>query len=123
MSDRKQVGDKGENLVRDYLVSLGYTILAQKWRCLYGEVDLIVTKSEWLVFVEVKTRSVRNWDSNGLLAISAAKQQKLVLTAQTYLAQHPALAQSLRFDVALVQHDRYHYRLVDYLVHAFTVET
>ncbi len=118
MNFNKKIGDRGEDLVKDYLLSLGYQIVAQKWHCSYGEIDLIAAKENWLVFVEVKTRSVRNWDENGLLAISVTKQKKIILSAQSFLASNPS-EQCIRFDVALVQQDRGQYNLVTYLVGAF----
>lgn len=57
-----------------------------------------------LTFVEVKTRSRGSWDAGGRNAIDQKKQEKILRTAQIYLAQNSELADfPCRFDVAIVQ--------------------
>ena len=41
MSTTKDLGDRGENLTADWLLSRGYQILDRRWRCRYGELDLV----------------------------------------------------------------------------------
>lgn len=109
------LGTWGEKLVLQWLQQQQWTILAHQWRCRRGEIDIIaqslVTVGKApkdpgiLAFVEVKTRSPRNWDADGRLAITPQKQRKLWTTAQVFLGKHPHLAElPCRFDVALVQH-------------------
>jgi putative endonuclease len=103
------LGQYGELLVAQWLQQQHWSILAQGWSSRWGELDVVAfRKSDRAVaFVEVKTRSSGNWDADGLLAITPSKQTKLWKTAQLFLAQHPALAESpCRFDVALVSAGR-----------------
>ncbi len=102
-------GTLGENLVARWLQSQGWKILHRRWRCRWGELDLVIgypaSALEFtdLVFVEVKTRSDRNWDEGGKLAITAQKQAKLWKAAQLFLVAHPEWCElPCRFDVALV---------------------
>ena len=66
MKQKKQknlkIGDLGEKFVTKWLRDQGWNILASRWRCLWGEIDIIAQKnqSNSLVFIEVKTRSNLN---------------------------------------------------------------
>lgn len=105
MTKADHKGEWGEDLVAQWLKTQDWIILARRWRSRWGEIDLIAQSDRQaiLAFIEVKTRSAGNWDESGLLAINPRKQQKLLTTAQIFLARFPHLENSYcRFDVALV---------------------
>ncbi len=124
MAKQTASGEAGEACVRQYLKAQGWQILAQRWRCCWGELDLIACREGVLIFVEVKTRRGKSWDQGGLLAVGIQKQQRLIRAAQAFLSQHPDLAElACRFDVALVEQqaskEGVGYALADYLQGAF----
>lgn len=109
--DTADVGALGEALVVQWLGDRGWLLIHQRWRCRWGELDLVVgqpslqqpTQPITLSFVEVKTRSRGNWDSDGALAVTTQKQKKLWKAAQLFLATHPEWGDlPCQFDVALV---------------------
>ncbi len=100
---RNKLGAIGEQLVAEHLQKQGFTIVARNYRKMYGEIDLIATKGTLLVFVEVKTRRRHTVDLAEVIVPS--KQRKIVLTAKTFLAEHPYHQHDCRFDVALVETD------------------
>lgn len=85
----KQItGEKGENLAADYLINKNFTLLHRNWRSGKCEVDIIASKADTLHFVEVKTRSDKQF---GLpeTKVNAAKLKQLKLAAEAYLQQNP----------------------------------
>jgi putative endonuclease len=111
-SDRAQLGQLGEQLVADWLQQDGWQIVAQRWHCRWGELDIVGYGDRprpTLIFVEVKTRSPQNWDADGRLAITPQKQAKIIQTAELFLSEQPQWSEAdARFDVAIVQGVRRH---------------
>ena len=98
-------GELGEAVVAAWLSERSAKILHQRWRWRRGEIDLIAIESDTLLFIEVKTRNDRNWDADGLLAITPQKQARLFNSAELFLVKHPHFADyPCRFDVAIVRH-------------------
>ena len=85
--DKKSLGNKGEHFAADYYKKLGYSIAAQNYSCRGGEIDIIAENSEYIIFVEVKTRS-----ANALYSPSEAvdykKQKRLSIAAMKYLTEN-----------------------------------
>lgn len=57
MSDKIKKGKEGEDLAADFLIKKGFEIIERNYRHKRLEIDLIVKKNNWLIFVEVKMRS------------------------------------------------------------------
>lgn len=101
---KKNLGKLGEDLAVKFLSNNGYSIVDRNFLIRGGEVDIIATKEEMLVFVEVKTRVGLDF---GLPeeAITPWKMQAIIKTAQFYHSSHPNLPKSLRVDLVAVEFD------------------
>ena len=98
--DLRLLGRWGESKVAEWLRKKGYKVVGAGYRCRFGEIDLIATDDKFICFTEVKLRK----DSGFAQArefVEKHKQERLRLTAQHYLCQHPSELQP-RFDVAEV---------------------
>lgn len=87
MGNSNTLGAWGEEKAARFLTGRGYTVLERNFHSRYGEIDLIAEDGEFLVFVEVKLRASV---SHGLPeeTVTPRKQEKLRLTAETYLQTH-----------------------------------
>ena len=62
-------------MAASYLKDAGYQILARNYRVASGEIDLIVSKDGYLIFVEVKYRSNSRYGSPEA-AVTPVKQRQ-----------------------------------------------
>lgn len=95
--ESRLLGRWGETLAAEYLRQRGFSVLGAGWRCRFGEIDLIAADKNYLCFVEVKLRKSAAYGTAGAF-VDRRKQEKLRLTAQMYLSEHPTELQP-RFDV------------------------
>lgn len=95
--EARLLGKWGEQLAADYLRKNGWKIRETNYRCRLGEIDLIAENRRYLAFVEVKLRKNVRF-GQALEAVTPAKRNKLRMTAELYLAEHPTELQP-RFDV------------------------
>lgn len=80
---------------------LGAAVLARRWRCPYGEIDLIVREPDCLVFVEVKHRSRAIAED----PVGERQWRRLEAAAQLYMLRAETGDAPMRFDLALVGAD------------------
>ena len=95
--DARQIGKWGERIALDYFCDKGYTFVCKSFRSRFGEIDLIIKNSKFLVFVEVKTRKNKNF-AHAREYVNKVKQRKIIATANYYLMKKPVNLQP-RFDV------------------------
>jgi putative endonuclease len=79
-----QTGLNGENAAAKYLVNKGYEILERNYRYSRAEIDLVMKKGNWLVFVEVKTRSRSDFGFPEEF-VDKEKEENILMAAEHYI--------------------------------------
>lgn len=93
-------GRVAEVVAAGVLVAKGFKILARRFKCASGEIDLIARRGQLVVFVEVKTRASLD---DAAYAITQPQQRRIVNAAREWLAVSPfAQELDLRFDAILL---------------------
>lgn len=101
------IGLRGEREALFHLRTLGYTVVARRWKSakLRGDVDLIGWDDDRLCFIEVKTRTGRDPLAPAESAVDGDKQEMLRKMARAYLRSYPEKLRRevpIRFDIVSV---------------------
>jgi len=102
--NRRELGAIGEKLAKDFLKKKGYRIRETNFRCRQGEIDIVAERKDYLVFVEVRTRTGTAFGSPEE-SITSSKREKLVTAALTYISSHQNLPGDWRIDFVAVELD------------------
>lgn len=103
-------GRWAEEQAKHLLERKGYHIILRRFKCRYGEIDLIAQQDDYLVAVEVK---YRQYFSDAANSVSLAQRKRIIMTLCHFLAEqnaNNAKYSFLRFDVVLLcqAHDPIH---------------
>ncbi|MDP2699181.1 YraN family protein [Thalassospira sp.] len=93
-------GRVAELMCRIWLRLTGHRILASRYRCRAGEIDIIATKNNILIAIEVKRRANH---TTALESISRRQQQRIAKSLEIYAGQN-GFDGDLRCDVMTVGH-------------------
>jgi putative endonuclease len=105
------VGRFGEDVAAEALEQAGLRIVARNWRCREGELDIVASEGDVLVFCEVKARSGTGFGTP-VEAVTTAKARRLRVLAARWLVEQrgdePARQgwATIRFDVVGVLRGR-----------------
>ena len=88
MRAKDQLGLDGEAVASVHLERAGMRIVARRWRCVYGELDIVALDGGTLVFVEVKTRRGLAY-GHPFEAITPDKVRRLRTLAGLWLQERP----------------------------------
>lgn len=115
MTTKKLIGDLGEDLATDYLLSKGYEILKRNYRKPFGEIDIIALKGEIISFVEVKTRKNEDFGYPGEF-VDFSKKARIKKAAQSYLNEKNYSDFFVSFDVCEIYTED---KKINYIENAF----
>jgi putative endonuclease len=94
------LGLSAESRAAAWLIAHGYRILARRWKCPLGEIDIVAARRYTLIFVEVKARATLD---DAAEAVSERQKQRIARAAEIWLAGNPMPAiREMRFDAILV---------------------
>jgi putative endonuclease len=93
-------GISAESVAAAWLIGKGYRILARRFRCAAGEIDIIAGRRHTVIFVEVKARA--SFDE-AAEAVTVRQRARIAMAAEIWLANNPKIKfQDLRFDAILI---------------------
>jgi putative endonuclease len=111
------LGKRWEDRVACYLIENGYSILERNYRFHGKEVDIIASKDDLVVFVEVKYRAGRTF-GDGLDSVTPRKKQNILSVAMQYMGKRRLYNSNVRFDVADIEDNK-----LSYIEDAFRLES
>lgn len=88
MASHVDFGKLGEQLAEDFLQKKGFTILHRNWRHSHYEIDIVAFKNNIPHFIEVKTRSSKQFGEPEE-SVTKKKIRFLLQAADQFLYQHP----------------------------------
>jgi putative endonuclease len=100
----RSLGNFGERVAASHLESKGYRILERNWSTREGEIDIIASREDELVFVEVRSRRGRSIGTPEE-SITGRKAAHVRAAALAYLEAHPDSPPHQRIDIVALELD------------------
>lgn len=104
LTQRQELGIKGESIAGRWLEARGWTILDRRFRDGHRDLDLVTCRTEdgnagrLVAFVEVRTRYSTDFGTPAE-SVGWKKQRELVRSARTWMASNRRSGDNYRFDV------------------------
>jgi putative endonuclease len=95
-----KTGERAEQIAAAYLQNKGLAVIESRYRCRWGEIDLILRDRDTVVFAEVRLRHSKTF-GGAAYSVDRRKQARIIATARHYLAGTRESA--CRFDVVLLE--------------------
>ncbi len=93
-------GLSAESRAAALLIAKGFRIIAKRFRCPAGEIDIVAKRGALLIFVEVKARARLD---DAAWSVTDRQKRRIASAASAWLADHPEDSGcDTRFDAVLV---------------------
>ncbi|MDR0984593.1 MAG: YraN family protein [Ruminococcus sp.] len=115
----REIGNIGETCICKYLLKYGYEILKRNYVVRGGEIDIIASNENYIVFVEVKTRKENSLVS-GFDAITKNKKRLIIGAAEKFIRTNKIKLQP-RYDICTVTMRGVQPVRIDYIDNAFDI--
>lgn len=97
-TDNKNLGNRGEEIAKSYLITNGYSFVTKNYRAGRREIDLIFYQKNKLIFIEVKTR-VKTKDSLLENSLSVRQTKNLKKAIVEYCLEKSVSLDRVRLDL------------------------
>ena len=112
---KKFLGRAGEIKASEFLKKKGFKILKTNYKTYCGEIDIIAQDGEYMVFIEVKTRSSEDFGLPSE-AVTFRKREKYYRVASEYLQRNKKMDAPCRFDVVEIENGK-----INHIIDAFSM--
>jgi putative endonuclease len=103
---RAEIGALGERHAARMLRAKGYRLIEANARVTNGEIDLICSRGDTLIFVEVRTRTSETFITPGE-SVNESKQKRVVRAARRYMKIKKIDETPIQYDVVEVIATKY----------------
>ena len=102
----RTIGDRGEEVVAQYLVDRGFRIIARNYNVPgIGELDIVVEKEGVLYITEVKSRRNIGPFPHSAEAVDFRKRKRLYNATRHFMAARGYFGRDIVFQIGCVTHD------------------
>ena len=96
--NKRRFGIIGEKIAQGYLKNNGYEVLETNFYTKKGEIDIIVKKDNYIIFVEVKTRNNLEYGTPAM-SVNNTKKKHIKSAAKIFIHINGLYKYNIRFDV------------------------
>ncbi|MDR1417912.1 MAG: YraN family protein [Endomicrobium sp.] len=100
----RDVGFNKEKEAIKYIKKLKYKVLVTNFTTKFGEIDIIATDKNSIVFIEVKYRKSL-YSGTPQEAVTFTKQQKIIKSSIIYMKMNN-IKRDIRFDIIAISNDK-----------------